>query len=374
MNRTIREHNLHQRRRFGRNGNGSAALDVMDRGEPANPDVLEETNQQPQSHRGVVRKRWIIGGIAAAVLLIGGALYWLHARNFQSTDDAYTTTHVHDISGRVAGYVQSVEVDDNQVVKAGQTLVVLDQRDFKVALDQAKAQTLQRRADVDQSRATFDRAKLDYDRAIDLYQRKVIAKSEFDSATATFKAASAALVSANANLAAAQAAQANAELQLSYTTIVAPADGVIAKKTVETGHRIQPGQALMAVVERNVWVLGNFKETQLARMRVGQHVDVKIDSVPGHTFGAHIDSLQPGTGSTFALLPPDNATGNFTKIVQRVPVKIVFDDFDNYRDRVVPGLSCVPKVDLRSEDAATALRTVQSATTKEEKKLRRIAL
>jgi membrane fusion protein (multidrug efflux system) len=123
---------------------------------------------------------------------------------------------------------------------------------------------------------------------------------------------------------------------------------LIAKKTVETGARVQPGQALMAVVEQNVWVLGNFKETQIPRMRVGQHVDVKIDSIPDHLFSAHIDSLQPGTASTFALLPPDNATGNFVKIVQRVPVKIVFDDVGQYRNRVVPGLSCEPKVDLRT--------------------------
>jgi membrane fusion protein (multidrug efflux system) len=313
--------------------------------------IIQSEANQPSALRsgGRSKKTKLFVVIAAAAVALGGAGYWLHARNFESTDDAYTTTHVHDISARVAGYVQSIEVDDNQFVKAGQTLVVLDQRDFKVALDQAKAQTQQRRAEVDQAQATYDRAKLDYDRGVDLFHSKVTAKSEFDSATATFKAASGAVASAQANLAAAEAAQANAELQLSYTAIVAPADGVVAKKTVETGHRIQPGQALMAVVERNVWILGNFKETQLARMHVGQHVDVKIDSVPGHTFSGHIDSLQPGTGSTFALLPPDNATGNFTKIVQRLPVKIVFDNLGNYRDRVVPGLSCVPKIYLRSK-------------------------
>jgi membrane fusion protein (multidrug efflux system) len=226
---------------------------------------------------------------------------------------------------------------------------VLDQRDFKVALETAKAQVLQRRADIDQAQATFDRANLDYDRATELYQRDVISKAELDSATAAFKAATGAVASAKANLAAAEAAQTNAELQLSYTTIVAPVDGIVGKKTVETGAHIQPGQELMAVVEPNVWVLGNFKETQLARMRVGQRVDVKIDAVPNHKFSAHIDSLQPGTGSSFALLPPDNATGNFTKIVQRVPVKIVFDGLGDHRNRVVPGLSCVPKVDLRSK-------------------------
>ena len=350
MSRTISA--MREREIAGSNDNGASAPEVADRSERASRATLDEQAQEPvpKRNRGrIPKKKLIAGGIVGVVLLIGALLYWVHARDFQSTDDAYTITHVHDISARVAGYVETVNVDDNQFVKAGQTLVVLDQRDFKVALEQAKAQVSQRRADADQAQATFDRAQLDYDRATELYRGKVISKSEFDAATATFKAASGSLASAKANVAAAEAAQTNAELQLSYTTIVAPVDGLVSKKTVETGARIQPGQALMAVVEPTVWVLGNFKETQLARMRVGQHVDVKIDSVPGHTFSAHVDSLQRGTGSTFALLPPDNATGNFTKIVQRVPVKIVFDDLGNYRDRVVPGLSCVPKVDLRSK-------------------------
>src|SRR6059058_5102547 len=251
-------------------------------------------------------------------------------------------------SARVAGTVESVNIDDNQLVKAGQTLVVLDQRDFKVALEQAHAQVLQRRSAAEQARANLDHAQSDYDRITKLSHEKVVSKQDLDNATAALKTGKAAMGAAAADLAVAEAALASAELQLSYTTIKASADGVIAKKTVETGERVQPGQALMAVVERNVWVLGNFKETQLARMRLGQHVEVKIDAIPDHKFSAHIDSLQSGTGSTFALLPPDNATGNFTKIVQRVPVKIVFDDVGKYRARVVPGLSCEPKIDLRT--------------------------
>jgi membrane fusion protein (multidrug efflux system) len=343
MNRTI-------------SNNGHIELTNKNRTSP--PDVAEgaERNLRDASPEKPVtsetaksrgsRTKWVIGGIVAGIIVIVGTLFWLRGRNYQSTDDAYTTAHVHEISGRVAGYVQSVNVDDNQFVKAGQTLVVLDQSDYKVALEQAQAQVLQRQSDVDQARANYDRAKLDYDRSTELYSRKVISKSEIDRATAAFKAASGALGSTKANLAAAEAARNNAQLQLSYTTIVAPVDGVVGKKTVETGARIQPGQALMAVVERDVWVLGNFKETQLARMRVGQHVEVAIDAVPDHKFSAHIDSLQPGTGATFSLLPPDNATGNFTKIVQRVPVKIVFDELGSYRNRVVPGMSCTPKIDL----------------------------
>ena len=308
----------------------------------------KEKGEDEKKQFHVSRKTLIIGGIILAVVLTGVFLYWLHARNFESTDDAYTTAHVHEISARVAGTVESVRVDDNQFVRQHQPLLVLDQRDFKVAVQQAEAQVLQRRAAAEQAKANLDHAQKDYDRFTKLGHEKVVSKQDIDNVTTALRTANGAMASATADLAAAEAALANAKLQLSYTTIVAPADGVVGKKTVETGARVQPGQALMAVVERNVWVLGNFKETQLARVRVGQHVNVEIDAIPDQTFRAHVDSLQPGSGSTFALLPPDNATGNFTKIVQRVPVKIVFDDLGKYRDRVVPGLSCEPKIDLRT--------------------------
>jgi membrane fusion protein (multidrug efflux system) len=347
----IREDGKPERFQGSGNGDGASALEVSERAERRSRENLPDEERQVQEKRGQGRRRkkpFIIGGIIGGVVLIGVFLYWLHARNFESTDDAYTTSHVHQISARVNGTVETVNVDDNEFVKAGQTLVTLDPRDFKVALEQAQAQLLQNRAAVDQAKANLIRATNDYHRATDLYQRKVIAKSDLDGFTAAYRAAVASVAAAEANVAAAAAAVDNAKLQLSYTTITAPADGAIAKKTVETGNRIQPGQALMAVAQRDPWVWGNFKETQLARVRVGQHVDVKIDAVPDHVFGAHVDSIQPGTGSTFALLPPDNATGNFTKIVQRVPVKIVFDNLEGYRDRVVPGLSCEPRIDLRS--------------------------
>jgi membrane fusion protein (multidrug efflux system) len=307
-----------------------------------------EDGKKKEKKFGVSKKTLIVGGIVVGVIALGLFFYWLHARNFESTDDAYTTTHIHEISARVAGTVESVNVNDNQFVSQGQTLAMLDQRDFKAAVEQARAQVLQRRATIDQTKANLEHAQQDYDRFTRLGHEKVVSKQDVDNATAALKTASGAMNAAKADLAAAEAALSTAELQLSYTVVVAPADGLIAKKTVETGTRVQPGQALMAVVEQNVWVLANFKETQIARMRVGQHVDVKIDAISDRKFNAHIDSLQSGSGATFALLPPDNATGNFTKIVQRVPVKIVFDDLGDYRARVVPGLSCRPKIDLRT--------------------------
>src|SRR5207244_10723148 len=176
------------------------------------------------------------------------------------------------ISALVAGTVESVNIDDNQLVKAGQTLVVLDQRDFKVALEQARAQVFQRQAAAVQASANLDNAPSDYERITKLSHEKVVSKQDLDNATAALRTGKGAMDAATSDLVAAEAALHNAELQLSYTTIIAPADGVIGKKTVETGMRIQPGQALMAVVERNVWVLGNFKETQLRseERRVGK--------------------------------------------------------------------------------------------------------
>src|SRR5207237_166775 len=259
-------------------GDGGVAEKTTDRTGRKTETRARDEDEDKEKGFHVSRKTLIIGGVCAGVVLIGVLLYWLHARNFESTDDSQS----------------------------------------------------------------------DYDGITKLSHEKVFSKQDLDNATAALRTGKGAMDAATSDLVAAEAALHNAELQLSYTTIIAPADGVIGKKTVETGMRIQPGQALMAVVERNVWVLGNFKETQLARMRVGQHVDVKIDAIPDHKFSAHVDSLQPGTGSTFALLPPDNATGNFTKIVQRVPVKIVFDDVGKYRARVVPGLSCEPKIYLRT--------------------------
>lgn len=337
------------------------------RGEKSSDDKKDKKPKRPP------KKLIAIGAIVLVVLLIGGVLYYLHARNFISTDDAYTAGHVHDISARVAGTVETVNVLDNRLVKAGQVLLTLDPRDFKLAvekaeagLQQARAQVEQRRAAVNRAEADLQKAQSDFDRTTGLFRKdfKAVSKAEVDNVTAARANAQAALDAAHADLVTAEAGGTNgqaavddAKLQLSYTTIVAPVDGRVAKKGVETGKQVQPGQALMAVVEARVWVLANYKETQLAKVRIGQHVEVKIDAVPKHVFSAHVDSLQSGTGSSFALLPPDNATGNFTKIVQRVPVKIVFDSFDGFEDRVVPGLSCVPKIDLRSKEDDNVART-----------------
>jgi membrane fusion protein (multidrug efflux system) len=232
-----------------------------------------------------------------------------------------------------------------------------------------EAQLAQAQAQADSSKANSDYLERTFERDSQLFYqgRGVISKQDLDNAqsqaetnVATYKANLAAVTVAKENLKVAQAQQQaaggqgdaaqaqvqNAELQLSYCTIVAPVSGRIAQKTVQTGNRVSVGQALMAVVEDNVWILANLKETQLERVRVGQPVEIKIDGLPHYRFTGRVDSLQAGSGSNFALLPPDNATGNVIKIVQRVPVKILFDpeSIKGVREKIVAGLSAVPSI------------------------------
>jgi membrane fusion protein (multidrug efflux system) len=273
------------------------------------------------------RRKETLIGLAAVLAVIGVGAYLVYASGFETTDDAYTTGHVHSISTRVAGTVIDVAVDDNEPVKQGQVLVRLDPSDFQVAVDKAQAD--------------YDRALADYNRATELKPNGAISQQEYDAMKAALDIAKAALN--------------DAKDQLSYCTIVAPADGVVGNKTVETGNRLAQGTVLMSVVQE-VWIVANYKETQVGQMAPGQKVSLQVDEIPGHTFTGHIDSFSPGSGSTFALLPPENATGNFTKIVQRVPVKIVFDSesMRGYEKRLVPGLSVETSVTLSTPDRNTS--------------------
>jgi membrane fusion protein (multidrug efflux system) len=337
--------------------------------------------------------RILLIGTVLTVVATLGTKWILRMQTFESTDDAYITGHNHPLSFRVSGTISEVLVDDNQRVRAGQPIARLDPRDYQVQVQQAKAgleraraqlnqaeaQIIQAEAQLKQTQAQADAAKAKFDDSNRIYQRDsqlfykgggVISKQDLENAQyqsqgdeATYSSSQAAVRVAEANLQTAraqrvaavaqvdssQAALDNAQLQLSYTTLFAPTDGRIAKKSVETGQRVQPGQQLMAVAEPNVWIVANFKETQLGRIRPGQQVEIPIDAVRGVRFMGKVDSYQPGTGAVYALLPSDNATGNFTKIVQRVPVKIVFDpdSVKGYEDRIVPGLSVVPSVRVK---------------------------
>ncbi len=322
------------------------------------------------------------------VLALAGLFYYLRARDFQVTDDAFIEAHIVQVSTRVAGIVKAVKVEDNQEVKKGDLLIELDSRDFDVALEkaraelsQANAKVLQGEAQVEQAvaqlaqaqglltqqRAQFDVAQLNYNRNAGLFQKdlRAVSRQDVDTTKATSDAGRAAFDAARANVEAVQAAggaaQAqlraaraavgaseaavhDAELQLSYTKILAVADGKIARKLVEPGDYAQPSQTLLSLVEHHVWVIANFKETQLTKMRAGQPVELKLDSYPNEKLKGHVAGIQAGTGARFSLLPPENASGNYVKVVQRVPVKIVFDEPEDILRRLAPGMSVTPRV------------------------------
>ncbi|WP_080410120.1 HlyD family secretion protein [Burkholderia ubonensis] len=305
-----------------------------------------------------------------ALVLVALLIYEFEARD-RGTDDAYVTGHLHVISPRVAGTVERVLVDDNQFVHAGDPLVQLDMRDFDVRVALQRARVAQARSDASRARALVEqadatrvsahadaeKAELDYARARELTREtpRGLSKQEYDAADAARKSAHARIAAADAQrrsaLAAWQAADAvsgqndaelrDALLQRQYTTVVAPSDGYVGKKTVETGEHVSPGQALLTLVEPRAWVVANFRETQLRRVRAGDAVQLRFDALPGLTFSGRIDSLSPATGGQFSLLPPDNATGNFTKVTQRVPVKILLDGRAAAEPRIRPGLSVV---------------------------------
>src|SRR5215471_18515435 len=327
--------------------------------------------------------------IITAGIVAGGVQWWLQARQWESTDDAFIDTHMVMIAPQVAGRIARVLVEDNQQVAAGQLLVELDPAYFQAQLDQAmanrtaaagnlaqaKAQQAVVQANVEQARAEVGVAEANATNAARQLQRTqplverqfasrqqldndvanarstaanlVAAQKKLASAEAQLQAAASQIETAKANLKSAEAQEEQARLNLVYTRIVAPEAGRIAHKNVAVGDYVQLGQNLMALVPLKVWVTANFKETQLDYMRVGQPVEIRIDSYPDKVFHSHVDSFEAGSGAAFALLPPENATGNSVKVVQRVPVKIVFDTPPDPHFPLGPGMSVVRNVKVR---------------------------
>ena len=426
---------------------------------------------------------FVIGGAVLLVAAVGGLIYWLNARHYESTDDAFIDGDIVQISPKVSAYVIKVYVDSNQPVKKGELLAELDPKDYQARLEQAQAQlraaqaqknqsqaqiTLTRattsasqtqaqsgvaaaknnvaqtraaaaakqaqirqaqnavktaqanlaqvRATAPQAQANLNLAQKEYNRRLALYNHGDVSKESLDQAANALQAAQsqldaaekqiiaaqsrvgeaqanvavaqnnyqqslaqveltksqigesvgqlqdanaapqriavneAQIGNADASIAQAQAAVHEAELELSYTKIYAPEDGTVTRKTVEEGQLVQPGTPLMALSQSDdIWVVANFKETQLTDMRVGQPVDIKVDAYPDQTFHGKIESFQAGTGSRFSLLPSENATGNYVKVVQRVPVKVVFDKqpADDKAHLLAPGMSVEPSVKVR---------------------------
>lgn len=308
----------------------------------------EASQEKKKPKKKGSKKPLIILGLILVLAAIGGTIYYLHARNYESTDDAFIDGNVVQISPKVAATVVAVHFGDNARVKKGELLIELDPRSFEVALEKAKAQLAQAEAQSVQQGAQTEVAGVNFNRNNGLFTKdaRAVSKEQVDSAKATLDAAKGALGAATATVQAAKAAVHEAELQLSYTKIHAVSDGKIARKQVVAGNYAQPGQTLCSLVLPQVWVTANFKETQLTRMVRGQPVRIKVDSFPDRELKGHVESFQPGTGSRFSLLPAENATGNFVKVVQRVPVKILFDEPPEKLQRLAPGQSVVPTVDI----------------------------
>ncbi|HEU5246029.1 MAG TPA: HlyD family secretion protein [Candidatus Udaeobacter sp.] len=285
-----------------------------------------------QTKRSLFRRPSVIV-VAAALAVVGisyGAFAMFHSFTHETTDDAFIDVHFVSVAPKIAGRVAVVHVDDNQLVKKGDVLVEIDPRDFQVALAQAKANLAKDKATQIQAAATEKRA-------VDLFGRNVISNQDRDSSVAASQSSKAAVE-------ADEAAVEQAELNLSYTKVTAPVDGYVTKEAVAIGDYLQVGQALMSLVPPRVWVIANFKETQLRNMRPRQPVQIKIDAYPDHPLHGHIDSIQAGSGAAFTLLPPENATGNYVKVVQRVPVKIMLDEEQQMQRVLGPGMSVVPTV------------------------------
>ncbi|MDD5427617.1 MAG: HlyD family secretion protein [Candidatus Omnitrophica bacterium] len=284
----------------------------------------------------MIKKKKRMTLMFAAILAVGGFTVSWHVLNNLgkiSTDDAYIEGRIHSIASKIPGTVKLVNVKDNQVVKEGEILVEIDPIDYELKVKEAKANLNIRNSALEQ--ANYDKA-----RAEALYNEKVFPKERYEKAVTAF------------NLAKAQAEAAEAQLDaagrnLEYTKICAPSSGHVTKKSVEMGNQIQPTQALMAIVPNDMWVVANFKETQLTDMRPGQKAEIRVDTYPGKVFKAHVDSIQRGTGAKFSMFPPENAAGNFVKVVQRIPVKIVFDESPDEKYPLSIGMSVIPKVKVR---------------------------
>ncbi|WP_050629892.1 HlyD family secretion protein [Bradyrhizobium viridifuturi] len=358
------------------------------------PEQSTKSTLRP-SRRAIRRGALAFGaalGVAGAAAF--GHYYMTTGRYLETTDDAYVKADSTIIAPKVSGYIAEVLVADNEPVKAGQLLARIDDRDFATALNQAKADVAasqaavknldaqielqeplvqQQAAEVDATEANLKFAQQERARYDELMksgsgtvQRAQQTDAMLRSQTAQLQQGKAGLIAANkkievlsteraqalAQLDHARALQQQAALNLSYTQVTAPIDGTVGARTLRVGQFVQAGTQLMAVVPLDaVYVVANFKETQLTHVRNGQPVELRIDSFHAIRLRGHVDSLSPASGLEFALLPPDNATGNFTKIVQRVPVKIVLDD-RNLKGLLRPGMSAVPTIDTKSEVVA----------------------
>ena len=357
---------------------------------PEQPEFLSEATAHKAPSPKPKRSRKLLIGASLLILAGAGWLgwdYWTTGRFEVSTDDAYVQADNTTAAPKVSGYLDAVAVEDNQHVKAGQILAHIDDRDFKAALDQARANVAASEASVGRQKAALEtqqsiidaaRAAVEVDAANQPFAHQddkryaILAADGYGSTQNSQQASSrvaalkasiardtaalttaikqvdqikAELAQAEAALARDQANQRQAELNLSYTTVVAAVDGTVGNRTLRVGQYVQSGTQLMTIVPlQAAYLVANFKETQLTHVRAGQPVEIEVDMFPGVKAHGYVDSLAPASGQEFALLPPDNATGNFTKIVQRIPVKIILDPDSPLVGELRPGMSVDPTI------------------------------
>ncbi len=352
------------------------------------PQQQNNANPQEDTRPSYKKKRVIVPAITAVIFLIAGIYFTIHSFFYQGTDDAFVEGHIISIAPRVSGPVEELLIDDNQPVKKGQLLIVIDPSDYETALKQKEAELAQAKAslnmaeqqithseaqlkqstqDITSAESKLDFAQKDFDRYSNMFKAGIASKQDYDksktaltvaqsehkSALEQEKASESMLQSSQARreatLADIQRLEAEVEqakLNLSYTKIYAPQDGLITHRTVEQGNYVQVAQSMFAIVPEKMWIVANFKETQLTHMKPEQSVEIKVDTYPGKKFKGKVDSIQRSTGAKASLFPPENAVGSYVKIVQRVPVKIVFtEDISDYN--IVPGMSVVPEVRVR---------------------------
>jgi len=340
--------------------------------------------------------------IVVALGILGGVLYYVHYKGTHiSTDNAYVEGKIHVVSSKIPGTVKAVYAEDNRFVKKGDVLLELDEKDYDVKVKEAQAAyeierrrlsetegnfTILRRrlaeieaaieaenAQLEVQKYLLDQARIDYERAENLFKKEAIPKEKYEKALTSYRVSASTLKALTEKIRQLKAQREtlvsqidqlektiktqkaavllretnlqDANLKKSYTKIYAPADGYITKKSVEVGNQIQPGQPLMAIVASSeIWVVANYKETQIEKIKPGQKVKIKVDSYPGIVFEGKVDSIMAGTGASFSLFPPENATGNWVKVVQRIPVKIVLEETPEKKALLRIGMSCVPTV------------------------------
>lgn len=328
-------------------------------------EVTEEVKEDKKPKKGVKR---LITLVLLILVAIAVGYFIIDSMKYESTDDAYVETTTVSVAPKVSGHITQVYIKDNQPVEEGDLIAEIDATDYEISLDKADAayermllNQQNAKANLAASKSNIELAKKDLERYTNLYQEGAVSKQTLDAAQAKYDSAQASLTNAeqailsdseskvaDADLRTLKAAKEQAAKNLEYTKVYAPQTGTIANRRVEKGMYVTTGSPLCVIVPEEVWVVANFKENQLRDMKVGQAVDIKVDTYPNKIFKGKIDSIQRSSGAKSSLFPPENAVGSFVKIVQRIPVKIVFtEEIDTDKYNIVPGMSVVPKVHIK---------------------------